>query len=144
MFLLTKHVLSDIFLGGIYSVAAMISSSIFGGSTVLFVREVLLYNKEETEMIDRLIKLEEKRKKDKKQVKKIAEKREKLLNEKQMTFTREKDLIIQIRSLEVLKAVLEESLLPEVYPQTTIMSSSSLMNDEEDQKVFKKVPQSNE
>lgn len=144
MFLLTKHVLSDIFLGGIYSVAAMISSSIFGGSTVLFVREILLYNKEEAEMIDTLIKLEERYQKDRKKTKKITKEREELLNEKQMLFEREKDLIVQIKSLDVLKAVLEESLLSEVYPQTVIMDSPSFTNGEEAQKVFKKVPQSNE
>lgn len=139
MFLLTTCVLSNISLGGIYSVSAMISSLIFGSSTVLFVREILLYNKEEAEMIDTLIKLEERYQKDRKKTKKITKEREELLNEKQMLFEREKDLIVQIKSLDVLKAVLEESLLPEVYPQTVIMDSPSFTNEKEAQKVFKKV-----
>lgn len=141
MFLLTTCVLSNISLGGIYSVSAMISSTMLGSSTIFFVREILLYNEEKAEMIDTLIKLEERYQKDRK---KITKEREELLNEKQMLLEREKDLIVQIRSLDVLKAVLEASLLPEVYPQTVIMDSSSFANEDKDQKVFKKIPQSNE
>lgn len=136
MLFLTGYALLDILQGNIF---AMISSLIFGSSTVLFVREILLYNKEEAEMIDTLIKLEERYQKDRKKTKKITKEREELLNEKQMLFEREKDLIVQIKSLDVLKAVLEESLLSEVYPQTVIMDSPSFTNEEEAPKVFKKV-----